>query len=107
MNTSSCKLFSNELLNKIRHESEDIGVSRLCREVGINRVTFYNLNKKGLHTKRTINKFKKYFAIPIDIAVVSEENLEKNNMLLSISSQLNEIAIALNHLRKKVNKEIK
>ena len=61
MNTSSCKLLSNELLDKVRKEAENIGVSKFCKEIGINRVTYYNLNKKGVHTQRTINKFKRYF----------------------------------------------
>ena len=107
MNTSNCELFSDELLDKIRRKAENIGVSKLCREVGINRVTFYGLNKTGLHTKKTINKFKRYFLIPTNTTIPNEEDLEKNNMLLSISSQLNEITIALNNLRKIINKEIK
>tara|TARA_Y100001938_G_scaffold151183_1_gene247017 strand:+ start:54 stop:377 length:324 start_codon:yes stop_codon:yes gene_type:complete len=107
MNTSSCELFSDELLNKIKNVSEDIGVSKFCREVGINRVTFYNLNKNGLHTKKTINKFKRYFINQDNKTILNENDLQKNDMLLDISSQLNEISVLLNNLRKTVNKEIK
>ena len=105
MNTSSCKLLSGELLNRILNEAENIGISRFCREVGISRAFYYELNKKKIHTKKTINKFNRYFETQDKIKIASEE-LEKNNILLNISSKLNEITISLNDLRKIVNKEI-
>ena len=47
MNTSTCKLLSNELLDKVRKEAENIGVSKFCKEIGITELHIITSTKKG------------------------------------------------------------